>query len=115
MESTIKKAKVHYFDSTGEAYDATQIGDAPWMDILVVPSEKVVGLSCTWPLSVTDAHGELHKLRDSSPIGWADYLSERAEEHAYWHRMSTSECKKKAYKALEEAKLIANEKEWSLY
>ncbi|MFJ5120848.1 hypothetical protein [Kitasatospora sp. NPDC088548] len=53
---------VHRFDSTVEAYDATQcdeeIRDG---DVLVIESERVVGfLVKAWPVSATTARGELH-------------------------------------------------------
>lgn len=55
------------FDSTGEAYDATQcceeIKDG---DMLVIHSERVVGLAQTWPLAVTPAHGALHSKKETS-------------------------------------------------
>ncbi|MCC9309889.1 hypothetical protein LN042_22925 [Kitasatospora sp. RB6PN24] len=53
---------VHRFDSTAEAYDATQcdeeIRDG---DVLVIEAESVVGfLVKAWPVSATAARGELH-------------------------------------------------------
>ncbi|MER5638294.1 hypothetical protein ABT095_15195 [Kitasatospora sp. NPDC002227] len=53
---------VHRFDSTAEAYDATQcdeeIRDG---DVLVIESEGVVGfLVEAWPVAVTAVRGELH-------------------------------------------------------
>lgn len=53
----------HTFDSTAEAYDATQCSDdietgAP----LLVESEQVVGLAYTWPFAVTVAAGEFHTM-----------------------------------------------------
>ncbi|MFJ3545436.1 hypothetical protein ACIPQH_25110 [Streptomyces rubiginosohelvolus] len=53
---------VHRFDSTGEAYDATQCrDDIHDGDVLVIESENVVGfLRSAWPGAITTAHGELH-------------------------------------------------------
>lgn len=53
---------VHTFDSTGEAYNASQwrddINDG---DILFVPSERVIGfLYAAWPMAVTEEHGMFH-------------------------------------------------------
>lgn len=69
-ESTQKFA-VHFFDDSGEAYDATQteihyetgakIKDG---DTLVIPSEKVVGVACTWPFAVSKEHGALHVVKN---------------------------------------------------
>jgi hypothetical protein len=47
----------HYFESSGEAYDATQIGETDggvcveMGDILIIPSEKIVGVCDTWPFA----------------------------------------------------------------
>ncbi|WP_405759486.1 hypothetical protein OG234_13390 [Streptomyces sp. NBC_01420] len=53
---------VHHFDSTEEAYDATQCrDDIHDGDVLVIESQKVVGfLRDAWPGAITTAHGELH-------------------------------------------------------
>ena len=50
--------QVHTFDSTGDAYDASQI-DLDKGSIMVVESEGVVGLAWTWPVAVTAEAGEL--------------------------------------------------------
>jgi len=53
---------VHYFESTGEAYDACQCDKAiKTGDVLVIRSERVVGIADTWPMAVTAKHGELHR------------------------------------------------------
>lgn len=54
--------RVHQFDSTGRAYDASQtsreIRDG---DVLVVLSEGVVGIMVeAWPVAVTEKSGEFH-------------------------------------------------------
>ncbi|RWN60188.1 hypothetical protein [Mesorhizobium sp.] len=57
--------RVHFFDSTGEAYDATQCDETIKNgDVLVIESEKVVGLADTWPVAVTEHSGNLHVLGD---------------------------------------------------
>jgi hypothetical protein len=54
---------VHYFDSTGEAYDMCQCDEnIKTGDTLVVMSEGVVGLAWAWPVAITRAHGKLHSL-----------------------------------------------------
>lgn len=52
--------KVHTFSSTGRAYDACQGDEIKNGDILLIPSEKVVGLAWTWPVAVTVEYGALH-------------------------------------------------------
>lgn len=55
----------HHFDTTQEAYDACQCDDnVRDGDILVIASERVVGIAATWPFAVTDQHGELHRAKD---------------------------------------------------
>ncbi|TPL42589.1 hypothetical protein [Mesorhizobium sp. B2-4-5] len=59
--------KVHFFDSTGEAYDATQCDETIQNgDVLIIPDEKVVGLADTWPVAVTKQAGHLHSLADGN-------------------------------------------------
>jgi hypothetical protein len=55
---------VHRFDSTEEAYNATQCrDDIRDGDVLVVEREGVVGfLRCAWPAAITAEHGELHTV-----------------------------------------------------
>lgn len=55
--------KIHEFESTEEAYAATQCdGDVKDGDLIVVESEKVIGVAETWPFAVTEAHGDLHRV-----------------------------------------------------
>lgn len=56
--------KVHRFDSTGEAYSASQTrDDIHDGDVLSVPSEQVVGiLVSAWPTAVGERYGEFHQL-----------------------------------------------------
>lgn len=58
---------VHTFESTGEAYDASQCDDAIRDgDVLVVASEGVIGfLAAAWPIAIVfpdDDPGEFHSL-----------------------------------------------------
>ena len=58
----------HAFASTGNAYDATQCDEAIHTgDTLIVLPENVVGVAMTWPLAVTQTHGNLHA--QSAPRG----------------------------------------------
>ena len=51
----------HIFSNTGEAYDATQCSDLVRTgDLLLIPSERVVGVAYTWPFAVTVERGALH-------------------------------------------------------
>jgi hypothetical protein len=62
--------KVHEFRSSGAAYDACQYREdleKPG-ELLHVPGERVVGLSWTWPIAVTEAAGELHQLNPGATI-----------------------------------------------
>lgn len=68
---------VHTFGDSGEAYDATQTGywwddinspnaqqvEVKDGDILVIPSEGVVGVCSTWPVAVTKNSGKLHAMK----------------------------------------------------
>lgn len=56
-------AQKHYFPSTAQAYDACQCDDSIKKgDLLVIESEKVVGIADTWPVAVTDERGSLHQF-----------------------------------------------------
>lgn len=51
----------HEFSSTFEAYDNTQWNEElKTGDIIIIKSEKVVGVVDTWPIAVTVEFGELH-------------------------------------------------------
>ena len=65
---------VHWFESSGRAYDACQCSDAiKDGDVLVVESERVVGIAHTWPVAVTVANGELHRLAaETTAESWAN-------------------------------------------
>ena len=54
---------IHRFESTAEAYDACQCDDTIRTgDVLIVAPEGVVGIAGTWPVAVTQAHGEFHRV-----------------------------------------------------
>lgn len=58
----------HYFDTTGEAYDACQCDEkVKDGDTLVVLSEEVVGIADTWPYAITVNHGDLHQAKAVDP------------------------------------------------
>lgn len=61
---------IHTFNSTGEAYDASQCrDDIKDGDVLTIPSEKVVGfLFKAWPIAVTPEPGEFHQLEPGTDI-----------------------------------------------
>ncbi|MEC3995196.1 hypothetical protein VSR01_17305 [Actinacidiphila sp. DG2A-62] len=63
-KAPVTDPRAHRFDSTREAYDATQWNDEIRDgDVLVIASEKVVGiLNLAWPVALTVRHGELHTL-----------------------------------------------------
>lgn len=68
--------QVHRFDSTGEAYGASQCDDdIKDGDVLVVTSERVVGVLCkAWPVAVTEARGSFHTLKQGTePVTWDTY------------------------------------------
>ncbi len=57
---------VHLFNSTGEAYDATQCSEEVRDGhILLIPSEQVVGLAHTWPVAITKSFGKLHTFANN--------------------------------------------------
>jgi hypothetical protein len=61
------------FDSTGDAYDATQCDESIQNgDALVIQSEGVVGLAWTWPVAVTVQAGDLHAVEGSAAAVVAD-------------------------------------------
>lgn len=80
VQEEVSGPTVHMFDSSGEAYDATQTGimipsdpdesgdysevEVKTGDILVIPSEGVIGISSTWPVAITKESGELHAMKD---------------------------------------------------
>lgn len=83
----------HTYDSTGEAYDATQCDEHVIAGhTLLVPREGVVGLSWTWPVAVTEHPGELHAMGDAraeiaADAGWTTALIQHAVAVAIEHNL----------------------------
>lgn len=61
--------RIHGFDSTDDAYTASQCDEKIKLgDILLILSEKIVGVSDTWPMAITVSNGNLRApLDDISP------------------------------------------------
>jgi hypothetical protein len=56
--------RIHSFDSSGNAYDATQCDERIGTgDTLLILPEKVVAVAHTWPFAITAEAGRLHQLR----------------------------------------------------
>ncbi len=72
--------KVHTFESTGEAYDASQCDDnIVDGDVLAIPGERVVGfLYEAWPVAVTVDVGVFHTATDL-----ADMVSDPKRRASY--------------------------------
>ncbi|MBF6615481.1 MAG: hypothetical protein ITG07_02025 [Candidimonas sp.] len=59
---------IHYFNTTGDAYDAANT----WLEhgsVICVPNENVIGLSWTWPIAVSAEAGELHHIESGKYEG----------------------------------------------
>lgn len=71
--------RVHEFDSTIEAYGASQTDDTIVDgDVLVVRSEQVVGILLeAWPTAVTVAQGAFHEAKS-----WASTVAAAPERRA---------------------------------
>lgn len=55
--------RLHAFESTGNAYDATQCDERIASgDTLIILSERVVAVAYTWPFAVTAQAGKLHSI-----------------------------------------------------
>ncbi len=79
--------RLHAFETTGNAYDATQCDEQIKSgDTLIILSERVVGVAYTWPFAVTAGFGKLHSLAplvaDTLP-GVAGRFSLQAEDIAF--------------------------------
>ena len=54
---------VHIFTTSGNAYDATMTSDRiNTGDILIIPTERIVGIAHSWPIAVTAETGNLHSV-----------------------------------------------------
>ncbi len=76
---------VWVFDSTGGAYNTTQVEeDIRDGDILLVPREGVAGwLDAAWPTAATDAHGEFHALTPEAVASGA-FTDKLTQVRAVW-------------------------------
>ncbi len=104
----------HYFDSTSEAYDATQCGtnwhtdeDINFCDILIIESEKVIGLAYTWPLSISKEHGELHQTTKGHALIDILYTSNKCIPEGFTQAMISA--------AIIEAMMLSETKGWGLH
>ena len=70
---------IHKYSSTGSAYDACQCDESVKTgDILLIESERVVGLAMTWPVAVTEEYGHLHTVADGYSLdGMAEFTTEQ--------------------------------------
>jgi hypothetical protein len=60
---------LHFFNSTSQAYNATQCSDEiKTGDVLAILSEQVIGLAYTWPIAITTRYGELHTVNEWTNI-----------------------------------------------
>ena len=57
--------QLHFFESTTEAYASVQCDESVRTgDLLVIASERVVGIATAWPVAVSKEHGVLHCTAD---------------------------------------------------
>ncbi|WP_292052574.1 hypothetical protein [Mesorhizobium sp.] len=76
--------RIHFFDSTGDAYDMTQCDEnIKNGDTLVIVDEKVVGLADTWPVAVTKNAGHLHILGDGTFETYLHQFGEAAGQRVF--------------------------------
>lgn len=89
---------MHYFDTTADAYDATQAGALiAWTgdtytetpvrngETLVIRSEGVIGICDTWPFSVTEESGKLHRVNDwTATVGRKGITLDCIRDAASW-------------------------------
>jgi hypothetical protein len=74
---------VHHFNSSGEAYDATQYQDEVKKgDVLFIWPAGIVGIAHTWPFAVTPEHGHIHQSY-ASPENYADSLDSEEQTGVY--------------------------------
>src|SRR5262245_2876928 len=62
MTDEMKAPRLHFFTSTGTAYDYSQTNEGiEDGDILVCPSEGAIAIMCgAWPVAITQAHRGRH-------------------------------------------------------
>jgi len=67
--SIVDDVRVWTFSSTADAYDMTQCDDdLKTGDVLLIPSEKVVGVADVYPMAVTKHTGHLHGVKEGFKI-----------------------------------------------
>ena len=82
---TLYTHRILCFESTGDAYDACQCDESVRDgDILLIVSEGVVGIADTWPVAVTEKHGNLHTLADGYTFD--NFRDGRFKHHAEYAR-----------------------------
>ncbi len=66
--------KIHFFDSTGEAYDSAMCSDEiKDGDILIVKEERVIGVLIeAWPSAVTFDKGQFHCMAEGHDMRTTD-------------------------------------------
>jgi hypothetical protein len=68
---TIDGVRVWIFSNTADAYNATQCNEeCKSGDILVIPTENVVGVSHVYPTALTKETGDLHGIADDYSFDW---------------------------------------------
>ena len=78
--------KIWNFETTAQAYGTTQTDDVIEKgDVLIIESEKCIGLADCWPVAVTAEAGELHHLEGAwtlTRLGYSDESILRAVNEA---------------------------------
>lgn len=71
--------KIWTFQNSGEAYDTIQCDDEINKgDIVLIPSEKIVGIADACPIAITSENGEFHQAIEGELAG---YLLEKEIDH----------------------------------
>lgn len=100
---------IELFRSTRAAYDASQT-TAETGTVMVIESEKVIGISWTWPIAITEEPGKLHvvdptgKVADllhDAQISWADL------------KEAFNEATRRQYPIAAWLKVVVNAREWT--
>ena len=78
--------KAFTFETSGDAYDATQCLDAIQDGDTLVCADGVVGLAYTWPVAVTANFGKLHTLTDGVEPSAFDHAYGSRKGAAVWTR-----------------------------
>ncbi len=82
------------FDYSGDAYDACQCDHRIKVgDLLVIESEKVVGMADAWPVAISAAAGKFHVAKDAGYFISMDGMGASAAQLA----AAIAECKKRGW------------------